>query len=156
VFELNWTLLDPALVLAAGEVLAPWIVFPHDIFSTTGYLKFAAEGKWSPVPGMPDCGPDGLVVQNIPADQLIVADCAMGALIGRIGGSSASPKAAGTEPGDGKPFAIGSHAVVKLPDGFFGPLFIGFNILRRPLKIEALDLRLYTAPGGGTGDMKVP
>jgi hypothetical protein len=94
--------------------------------------------KRTPMSGLPECGPDGLVGQTFPADRLFVSDCAVGALLGRIGGSSASlkggaapasqggeskpdPAAAKADDGPSNPFPVGSHTVIKLPADAIGP-----------------------------------
>ncbi len=123
--DLKWTPLAKPFAPSPGDISVPWILVPEDFASSVSYLKFVVTGSWTAVSGMADCGPDGLFAQNIPADQLILADCAMGALIGRIGGSSANVKVTDPPAGGSKPFAIGSCAIVKLPDGFVGPLFLG-------------------------------
>jgi hypothetical protein len=112
-------------------------------------LRLTATGRWTPLSGLPECGPDGLTGISFPDDRLIVGDCSAGALIGRIGGSSASLKAtyADTASGESKPFPIGSHCVLKLADKASGPLFIGFNILTRPVTLAQLDLRIESTRG---------
>lgn len=115
-------------------------------FGEANLLRIQATGTWAPFAGLPSCGPDGLAGFNYPDSSLIVADCPVGALIGRIGGSSATVKAVGdAPPGQTKAFAVGSYCVVKLPEGVVGPLFIGFNGLLRPVMVEALTLALATA-----------
>ena len=107
--------------------------------------------------GLPECGPDGIVGLTFPNERLIVADCAVGALLGRIGGSSATLKAAAPadaksdagaakpESDEPKPFAIGTHTVIGLPEKGVGPLFVGFNILLRPVQVRALTLTIESS-----------
>jgi hypothetical protein len=121
------------------EIAEPWLVALEELGVST-YLKLVVTGSWTPMAGLGSCGPDGIHTSAIPDDRLILTDCPAGALIGRVGGSSASLKAATPDAGESKPFAIGSYAVVKLPDNAVGPLFVGFNILIRPLKLEKLEV----------------
>jgi hypothetical protein len=129
------------------EVDAPWVMVKDALIGTVSFLRLTATGQWTTLAGLPDCGPDGLAGLPFPDDRLVLPDCAVGALIGRIGGSSASVKAAApaTDAGETKPFPIGSFAVLKLPDKVVGPMFLGFNILLRPIRLAALRL---TVEGG--------
>jgi hypothetical protein len=131
----------PAFSREKLEIAEPWLVALEELGVST-YLKLVVTGSWTPMAGLGACGPDGVHTSAIPDDRLILTDCPAGALIGRIGGSSASLKAATPDGGESKPFAIGSHAVIKLPDNAVGPLFIGFNILIRPLKLEKLEVTI--------------
>ncbi len=113
-------------------------------------LRIRATGRWAPFAGLPKCGPDGLAGIPYPETGLVVPDCPLGALIGRIGGSSASLKSPTAEPattGETKPFAIGSHCVIRLPEKAIGPLFIGFNSLSRPVLLDTLDIQFESARG---------
>lgn len=94
--------------------------------------------------GLSSCEPDGLTGQSFPDDRLFVTDCPLGALIGRIGGSSAGLKvpAPATDAGETKPFPVGAYAVVKIPEKTAGPLYLGFNILSRPLRLESLEVEI--------------
>jgi hypothetical protein len=146
----------------AGDVVEPWLLAWENMPQAARYLRLTTTGRWTPMSGLPECGPDGLVGQTFQADRLIVSDCAVGALLGRVGGSSASLKggAAPANQGDqskngapaekveenpSKPFAVGSHAVIKLPDDAIGPLFIGFNILLRPVSVRTLEITIQSS-----------
>ncbi len=133
--------------LAAGEIAPPWLLALEDLGAATVYLRLKAKGKWSPLSGLGDCGPDGLAGQSFPEDRLIVTDCPVGALIGRIGGSSATLKAASAaaDSGESKPFPIGCHTIVKLPEKTLGPLYVGFNIVIRPMKLTELTVEISGA-----------
>ena len=134
-------------------VAAAWLVAWETLPNAAKYLRLRATGQWRPMSGLTECGPDEIVGQTFPNDRLILSDCAVGALLGRVGGSSATLKAAGSaDPkSDGsakpdgdepKPFAIGTHAVIKLPETGLGPLFVGFNILLRPVQVLALRMTI--------------
>jgi hypothetical protein len=146
-------------VMHDESVTAPWLMVLESVSDAT-HLKIEAEGEWkmeaSVVPG---CGPDGLAGFGLPGDQLVMAGCRYGALIGKIGGSSAAHRApaqaaaaAGAAPGAGQgagavavdePFAIGAFCLHKLPGEPSGPLFIGFNTLWRPIGVKAMKLRIF-------------
>jgi hypothetical protein len=131
-------------VLPEKDIAEPWLMALEDLGAATTYLKLKAKGEWVAMPGLPSCGPDGIVGQAFPDDRLVVTDCAVGALIGRIGGSSASLKAPSppADSGEAKPLPVGHHAVLKLPEKFVGPLYLGFNVLLRPLKLKFLEVEI--------------
>jgi len=140
-----WTKL-PTFDLAPSDIVEPWKVALEDWSAATAYLKIKASGAWTAMAGLPKSGPDGVIGQSFANDQLlVVADCPVGALIGRIGGSSATLKAAApaSDSGESKPFAIGAFTVVKLPANAVGPLYVGFNILLRPLELENLSVEIW-------------
>lgn len=137
--DINFTSLA-AFSCADTNVVEPWLV-ALEKFGVATHLKFAVTGRWVAMVGLEPCGPDGIYTSAVPDDRLMLANCGAGALVGRVGGSSATIKFA--ETADSKPFAIGSHAVVKLPDSAVGPLFLGFNILTRPLRVEALKVEIF-------------
>jgi hypothetical protein len=166
---LNWQELDPYRC-PPGDVAAPWLVACENVPQAAKYLRLKASGRWTPMSGLPECGPDGLVGQTFPADRLLVSDCAVGALLGRIGGSSATLKGGAAPVGQGgtapaqqgdeskresaagkvddgpwKPFAVGSHTVIALPENAIGPLFIGFNILLRPVNVRTLAISIESS-----------
>jgi hypothetical protein len=133
-------------VMRNEDVVAPWLMVLESVGDST-HLKFEAEGQWrmeaSVVPG---CGPDGLPGFTLPSDQLIVTRCRYGALIGKLGGSSAAhyiPAQAGISLAADEPFAIGAMCLQKVPDGVRGPLFISFNALWRPIGVKAMKLRIF-------------
>ena len=83
---------------------------------------------WSPIGGT-NCGPEG-VTTSAAKSGLLTGGALYGALIGKLGGSSAdvpdasSPTAAyGTK----RVFAVGSHCVISLANADTGPLFFTMN-----------------------------
>jgi hypothetical protein len=129
------------------EIQQPWLA-ALDSFGESTLLRVRAEGSWTPFEGLPACGPDGLAGVSYPETGLVITDCLVGALIGRIGGSSATLKAASADTantGETKAFAIGSYCVLRIPEKALGPLFIGFNSLARPVRLQSLTLTLETA-----------
>ena len=125
-----WGLPLPRYSVAPGPVATLWLL-AVEIVLDAKYLRIEAQGEWSILPGrLGPCGPDGHLGLALAADRLIVADCPPGTLIGKFGGSAAS---LGTT--DPKPFAIGSLAVIAIPEKGIGSLFIGFNGVSRPCEI---------------------
>ena len=131
------------------QVQAPWTVVMEQ-FGDATHLRIIADGEWTAMPGLPSCGPDGLAGLGFPDDGLLLKECPVGALLGRIGGGSATvrpPEAAQEMPaGESKRFGIGTHCVVKVPDNAVGPLFVAFNVLRRPVSVMRLRIEI----AGGT------
>ena len=98
-----------------------------------------ATGSWTALPGLlAPCEPDGLAGLILPADRVVLPDAPPGALIGRIGGSSAGLKADGA-------FVIGSSCVVAVPTGSIGPLFVSFNITGRPVQVANIQIEVNGA-----------
>ena len=138
--------IDTEAKLAATSFDAPWLM-ALDCFEGYTHLRITAGGKWEMLPGLSiQCGPDGRSDIPIASDALLLPSCRPGALIGKIGGSSASldrPAAPGADPVAGEPavFAIGSACIVALKDLPLGPLFVGINIEARPLAKDCVYLR---------------
>jgi hypothetical protein len=83
---------------------------------------------WSPVSGT-NCGPDG-VTTSATKSGLLTGGALYGALIGKLGGSSADvPDASSvTGPyGTKRVFAVGSHCAISLANADAGPLFFTMN-----------------------------
>ncbi len=136
------------------DVSAPWIPV-LEAFGAATHLQITAEGGWIAMGGsLAECGPDGLAGLPLIPERLIAADCPVGALIGKIGGSSAAATAATSAPvtaatsapanppptDEGKAFAIGSHCVTRVPEKSIGPLFVGFKCLARPVNVVRLKI----------------
>ena len=108
--NLTWTSVAPAFTIAANtSVTAAWVVAVEHFDPAWTDSKLKAQGQWTALNGLSKCGPHGLVGRSFPEDRLLLAYCAVGALIGRIGGSSAALKAMApaVDAGEGKPFAVG-------------------------------------------------
>ncbi len=126
---------------------ANWIKVADSI-SGANKLKFCAIGEWNITNTVyPDSGPDGAPGVAVPDNELILPGAPLGALLGKIGGSSAFqsiPKREnGTEiaiPAENEPFAIGTFCVLNIPNGLAGPLFIGINTRFRPVQITNFEL----------------
>ena len=139
----KWTELKPVLEIAPQQPESrrePWLIALDQMPDGT-HLKIRAEGEWSMGDGQyASCGPDGLPGLAIPTDRLLAADAPFGALLGRIGGSTATLMAATVSPGETKPFAVGSACIIAIPDKAVGPLLVGFNGLLRPVQLKRLKV----------------
>jgi hypothetical protein len=112
-----------------------------ETFGDATHLRLEATGEWQVLGGdIAPCGPDGHLDLSLPQDRLIVPAAPPGALIGKIGGSSASRT-------DGSVFTIGSLCVVAVPDKAVGPLFISVNgaVYRPGGNLTQLRLRISGA-----------
>jgi hypothetical protein len=91
----------------------------------------AAPTKWH-VNANEECGADGLAKSGARSNALVTSAPA-GALVGKIGGSTADLPDASTASGGPyagkKVFAVGSYAVVPLASTDSGPLFLTMNDL---------------------------
>ena len=152
----NWTEIRTDLAPPGDDgkrqLAAPWLLALRGI-EDCDHLRLEAEGEWELVPGLGiSCGPDGRGDIPLAAEALLLPSCAPGALIGKIGGSSAAVDkiAEGADPKAGAPlvFAIGKTCMVPFKDLLRGPLFIGVNIRPRPLTIARLDLKIFGATLG--------
>ncbi len=68
------------------------------------------------------CGPDGVAASYISNASCLNTDAPVGALIGKIGGSTADTK--------GDLFVVGRYCVVKVKTDHEGPLFLTINDAR--------------------------
>jgi hypothetical protein len=83
----------PTTTVQPGPIAVPWLKLVDTIRGAT-HLMITATGSWTVLPGLlAACGPDGLAGLMLPADRIILPDAPPGALIGRIGGSSAGLRA---------------------------------------------------------------
>lgn len=90
--------------------------------------KQTASMSWSPVKGT-TCGANGIVV-NPPKSGCLSTGALYGALIGKLGGSSADipDGSSPTAPyGTKRVFAIGTHCVIVLGSSEGGPLYLTMN-----------------------------
>jgi hypothetical protein len=120
-------------VIAASEFWEPLVVIERpdvrvealwlrvlDTVPAKLLLRFEATGSWTCLGhGLSVSGPDGLATLRLHVDCLLVPTAPPGALIGKIGGSSAGRD-------DGKAFAIGSFCVYPALEKP-APLFIAVN-----------------------------
>ena len=129
---------------------APWMIALKAI-EDCDHLRIEADGEWKLLPNLDlTCGPDGRSDIPISNDALFVPSCPPGALIGRIGGSSADRTIDNAEAKVGAPIviAIGKVCMVPLKDLPHGPVFIGINIRPRPITILRINLEIFGATIG--------
>ena len=142
----------PAFSITDSDIHEPWIVVV-ETFRDASHLRIRADGEWTF-----SARADGHAGLRFQPDQVTLPNCPLGALIGKIGGSSASlfgatgqPAAAdaagaqATPATEGRPFAIGTLCIVPMPTGSIGPLFVAFNGLARPVHVASLTVTVGTA-----------
>ncbi|MCP4381247.1 MAG: hypothetical protein GY798_07485 [Hyphomicrobiales bacterium] len=143
----QWTLLKD-FTPTNQTITVPWLM-ALETFGDSSHLKIEATGSWTIADGLlPACAPDGLSGLGLPATQSVIEDCRFGALLGKLGGSSAShhsPADDATGLAAGEPFPVGAYCVTEIPGAVHGPLFIGFNTLARPINIAALTVTISGA-----------
>jgi hypothetical protein len=93
----------------------------YEYVSGTSILRFKAKGDWAYAKDR-KCGPDGVRGLGLPQD-VLVPGTPLGALVGKIGGSSADKP----DPAKQQVFAVGSECVVGLDGKFSGTLFLTMN-----------------------------
>lgn len=72
-----------------NELRWPWHMVLAT-FSGRSFIRIEAKGTWNLLPGLDlACGPDGQPLLRLAEAETFLAGCAPGALIGKIGGSSA-------------------------------------------------------------------
>lgn len=155
---LNWrALTEPAFTVTDRVLQVPWLYVVETGRDYT-HLRINCEGLWArATDAMASCGPEGLAEIPAQKDSLQVSDCPLGALIGKLGGSSASlsvptaPPVSGAATNtisEGKAFAIGSYCMIPLPTNFIGPLFVSFNGFTRPVVVTKLSITVEAATTG--------
>lgn len=87
-------------------------------------LRFNAQGTWryTSAPSMRPCTADGDLLSPIDSSRCIWTKAPVGALLGRIGGSTADKETNSI-------FVIGSYCVVAVDKNKEGPLFLTINDL---------------------------
>ena len=83
-------------------------------------LKIVAHGRWKYAPTSVDYGADGDLESLVARSRCLAPEAPVGALIGKIGGSSA-----GTA--DAKPFVVGSTFMATIAADQSGLLFLTIN-----------------------------
>ena len=141
----------PVFELTDKEVSEPWLMAVELVTITdSAYIRIKAEGRWRILPGIDlDCEPDGRAGLPLAADALKLGWGSAGCLLGRFGGSSAGlPPQQQEGQAQASPtgiFAIGANCMVAVPADFRGPLFLGFNVAARPVKVESLKVQVAGA-----------
>ena len=118
----------------------PWLRVV-DFIAPGKIVRCTAAGQWHYLPGHAgQCEPDGFLGLPLPCEQLQVATAPLGALLGKLGGSSADQK-------DGTVFTIGRFAMTTVPEKTPSALFITVNTLKgaRIERLERLELIVEAA-----------
>ena len=118
--------------LAVPEAGHQWVL-ALDVLSSGKLMMIEAAGIWRPAGGTDDCTPDGFFSNNAAAagatGVLLVDSAPRGALIARIGGSTADQK--GDSPTATNPsrvlFSVGRKCIFNVPEKPVGSLFLGIN-----------------------------
>jgi hypothetical protein len=115
--SMGWTELTPIDVNAKPAGTWTWA---YEWIEGPALIKFEATGTWQYSQASPACSPDGDLNSLISARYGLMADAPVGALVAKVGGSTAGAK-------DGKVYLVGSKAVVPLDQSTSGPLFLSIN-----------------------------
>jgi hypothetical protein len=143
--QIDWKQFKTLEDIANKDIQESWLLAVEMIRDVT-LLRITATGTWSAMPGiLAACEPDGHPALAVPTDRLVIPDCAVGALIGRFGGSSAGYQQQSNDAEKTKPFPIGKYRLVLPPAKAAVPLFIGFNTVYRPVRINNLSLTVEGA-----------
>jgi hypothetical protein len=114
---INWNEIQKDLsVSAKPDGLWTWA---YDYVQGPAHIMFVAKGKWSYAADA-ECGADGDPGSLISASQCLVPEAPVGALVVKVGGSTAGTK-------DGKVFVVGSRGVVDLDSATAGPILLAIN-----------------------------
>jgi hypothetical protein len=116
---IDWQKLDKTspVKVPAKPQMGLWTLV-RTYVSAQQIIRIEAQGAWTPVAGLPQCGPDGLRHWAYGRDQLLTKTAPLGALIGKVGGSNIAT--------DDAIFLIGSLAVLTI-DKLVGPLYLTIN-----------------------------
>jgi hypothetical protein len=117
-----------------------------DLLPPKRLIRIVASGTWSDLRDGNAIGPDGYLNLSLTAEQLILAGAPLGALIGKIGGSTADKvtvdKTAGDKKVDGLTiFPIGTYCIVA-PIDKAAPLFVAVNGAWSVAQFHFLTLRV--------------
>jgi len=124
--DLKWTNTDLKWTVEATKVEVP--AKPSGLWTLVGdYLRGPAlvrfetdsKSEWNYSPRV-KCSPDGDFNALISPQGCLMPGAPVGALIGKIGGSSAGQS-------DGKLFLVGSFAVIEVDPNTHGPLYLTIN-----------------------------
>jgi hypothetical protein len=118
-----------------------------DLLPAKRLIKIAASGMWLNLyPNRGAIGPDGYLDLTVPPEQLILASAPPGALLGKIGGSTAD-RITGDKKADGVIlFPIGTYCVVP-PLEKAAPLFVAVNGAQTlaDFEFQALTVQFWTS-----------
>jgi hypothetical protein len=132
---MGWSNVVPPLELAGQRLTSRWLIGAEYLVGPM-VLRLRAQGDWEPFSGF-RCGPDGTSAFQLAPERMVIVKGSPGCLIGKLGGSCASLDETGSIL-----FAVGTYAVIAVPDKFVGPLFIGFNLERTQVGLQLFKLEL--------------
>jgi hypothetical protein len=141
--EIKWESLGDFPNIVGREIYEPWLVAVSPI-GDYKYVRLQVSGRWRiPAGAGSACEPYGYT-EGAAASTTIIADCPVGALIGRFGGGSAGyVKDQTTDAAKAAaPFAIGTECIVPIPKDCVGPLFVAFNSTTRPVFVQSLSIKI--------------
>lgn len=113
---MGWVEVATVSVSAKPDGMWTWA---HDWVEGPALIKFEAEGNWRYAPAG-ECSADGDLSSLIAARNCLMPDAPVGALIVKIGGSTAGAK-------DGKLFLAGHKAIVHIDQSVSGPILLSIN-----------------------------
>lgn len=143
--EIYWTTVAKFPNIVTQAIWEPWLAAAEVVRDCT-HIRLRATGNWSVLADdrTRTCGPDGY--PDLTGPEKVIADCSVGALIGRFGGSSAGYAIpAADDTAKVKPFSVGSYCIVTVPTRSIGPLFISFNSTCRPIVVNRMTLTIEGA-----------
>lgn len=115
----GWTSLIENLEVIARPESGLWTV-AYELVEGPCELMISATGTWHYAEAGAECGPDGARVSAITSSRCINDSGPVGALIGKLGGSTAAVE--GTVQ-----FVAGRFCVVSIEEGTGGALFLTIN-----------------------------
>jgi hypothetical protein len=131
---MTWTVVvDRAKV--PGKPAGLWTWMLDDVIGPA-LIKIEAKpgGKWVYAPGK-ECGPDGDLGAVLGTANVPVKEAPVGALIAKIGGSTAGMK-------DGKIYVIGGKAIIPIGEKARGPVLLTINDERTGLADNSGELEV--------------
>jgi hypothetical protein len=115
--QVNWSETKPGIEVPAKPP-GTWTL-AYDYLKGPALVMITAEGTWEYGSGKA-CGPDGDLNALLAADHALLAKSPVGALIAKIGGSTAGAN-------DGAVYVVGSSAVLSIDANIEGPLYLTIN-----------------------------
>jgi hypothetical protein len=129
---------SPTLVAVKGL----WLLVA-DLLLPKRMIKIEASGSWSDLSEKENAvGPDGHLGLTLPADQLISSNAPVGALMGKIGGSTADRITGTAKRDDGIiVLPLGTYCIIG-PLDKAAPLFVAVNGAWSVAEFRFLDLKV--------------
>ena len=113
-----WSQVEEVTVPAKPAGIWTWAVGPIQGPKQI-LIEVVGQAEWAYSPGRP-CGPDGDLTSLLAQAGTLHPDAPVGALIAKIGGSTAGAK-------DGKVSVVGSKAYLEIDKAVSGPIFLTIN-----------------------------